>query len=226
MVVSLRRFFLCTVAFFVLPTAANAAVLNFEGFAAGTIIDNEYSGVTIRALTNSPNSPNAAVVFDTLNPTGGDDDLEAPFFAGDQAVIPGGVLILQENDNCGTLLCDVPDDDARGGTFFFEWAEPILLNTVDFFDIEEDESGAPITVELETLNGALPMFSVPGTGGDNTWARYSFGDIRDVVALTINLNGSGAIDNLRFNVPLPGVAWLFLSGLLVAMPRLRWRASA
>jgi len=224
---TLRSLAVLGASFFALSTA-QALVLDFEGFPAGTIIDDEYEGITISATTNSGGSPNVAVVFDTENPTGGDNDLAAPFRASSgsdfvESFFPGNVLILQENDNCGSLLCDVPDDDANGGTFFIQWDAPRILNSIDFFDIEANEAGAPITITLATTNGILPSFTVPETGGDNTWGRLDFGGIADVIGLTVNLNGSGAIDNINFAIPLPGVAWMFFPGLAVLAARVRRR---
>ena len=208
-------------------STAQAMVLDFEGFNLGQIIDDEYAGmgVTISGSGNTNGLP--AVVFDTANPTGGDFDLGGPFsrVSGDfvETLDPGYVLILQENDTCGTSLCDEPDDDANGGSFTFSWDSPIILNSLDFFDIEAHEAGAPITITLATTNGILPTFTVPETGGDNTWGRVNFEGISNVVSMTVNLNGSGAIDNLDFAIPLPGVAWLFFPGLAVLGTRIRRR---
>jgi len=43
--------------------------LDFNGFAAGTIMSNQYPGVTISG------KPKLPMIFDTANPTGGDTDL-------------------------------------------------------------------------------------------------------------------------------------------------------
>ena len=58
-------------------------------------------------------------------------------------------------------------------------------------------------------------YLVPGTGGDNTWGPLSFIGISGISKLEINLRGSGAIDNLSYNVvPVPAAAWLFGTALL------------
>ena len=52
--------------------------LDFNTFTAGTIIDDEYEGVTISATGGS----GKAMIFDSANPTGGDDDLGSDTLGG------------------------------------------------------------------------------------------------------------------------------------------------
>ena len=59
--------------------------LDFNAFAAGTVIDDEYEGVTISATGGS----GQAMIFDSANPTGGDHDLASDTL--------GGVLIVSED---------------------------------------------------------------------------------------------------------------------------------
>ena len=94
--------------------SANAAVIDFENFAAGTIMDTEYVmlGVVAISAVNLRGGPDLAVVFDSTNPTGGDTDLGGPFSnltLGSSS--PGNLLIIQENDNCDEFTCQVPDDE-------------------------------------------------------------------------------------------------------------------
>ena len=53
-------------------------ILDFNGFTSGTIIDNDYDGVTISAIGGSGD----AMIFDTANPTGGDRDLATTYLGG------------------------------------------------------------------------------------------------------------------------------------------------
>ncbi len=58
------------------PTATpNCETEDFEGFARGTIISNQIPGVSIYGVSNNWGAGNAAMIFDTSNPTGGDNDL-------------------------------------------------------------------------------------------------------------------------------------------------------
>ncbi len=201
---------------------ANATVLDFETFDAGTIIDNEYStlGVSIQAI-NFGAGPDVAVVFDSRNPTGGDTDLASPF---DNPVLgaasPGNLLILQENHTCDALSCDNPDDEGSrpSGQFIISFVEGVLLRSIDFFDVEGVEADPGYAIELyDDENNLIPIpFFVPDTGGDNMWGQVVF-NVVDVKRIVVNMGGSGAIDNIDFEarvVPVPAALPLFITALL------------
>jgi hypothetical protein len=215
-----------------LGSAANAVVLNFEGFSAGQIIDDEYSvaptpGVTISAV-NLSSGPNAAIIFDTNSPTGGDSDLGAPFNSDNSLLsdnfLPGNVLIIQETNDCNfiTGFCDVPDDEGsqRAGEFEFIFNNAVTLETLDFFDIESGENSGHADSEIHLYDASnseifIGSFFVPNTNGDNKWNQLDFGSVVGVKRMVIEMKGSGAIDNLVFTaVPIPATVWLFGSGLL------------
>lgn len=212
----------------VAASSASAAVLDFEGFAAGTIIDDEYSvlpppGTAVSAVNLSA-GPDVAVIFDTNMVTGGDPDLGAPFSslnpALDQNYMPGNVLIIQERTNCDQFTCSVPDDEGSrpAGEFEFIFNSAITLQSIDFFDIEFNENNNDPDSEIRLYDSAdneifVDTFYVPNTGGDNMWNQLVFGDITGVKRIVIEMNGSGAIDNLTY-VPIPAAAWLFGSALL------------
>lgn len=200
---------------------AGASVLDFENFEAGTIMDSEYSalGVTIAAV-NLGGGPDFAVVFDSDNPTGGDTDLGAPFtnpILG--AASPGNLLIIQENDNCDAFACAIPDDEGSrpAGQLIISFNEGVLLQSIDFFDVEGEESSPGSSIELyDDENVLIPAsFFVPDTGGDNMWAQVMFG-VSQVKTIVINMGGSGAIDNIAFEprvIPVPAALPLLLTAL-------------
>ena len=215
-----------------LVSAANAAVLNFEGFLAGQIIDDEYllaptPGVSISAA-NLSDGPDAAIVFDTGSPTGMDFDLGAPFtstnslFPGDFS--PGNVLIIQETNDCNfiTGFCSVPDDEGSqpAGEFEFIFNSAVTLESLDFFDIEFNENNKHTDSEIHLYDISnneifIGSFFVPNTNGDNMWDQLDFGSAAGVKRMVIEMKGSGAIDNLVYTViPVPASVWLFGSGLL------------
>ena len=210
---------------FGLSPAAQAFVLDFEGFAAGTIIDNEYAaspppGTNIMTV-NLSSGPNASVIFDTNNPTGGDPDLAAPFTSSNPSLSddyrPGNVLIIQERNNCDAFSCEIPDDEGSrpAGEIEFIFASPVTLLSIDFFDIEFNEDNNDPDSEIllfDDNDNPIATFFVPNTGGNNTWDQLSFGAVQGVKRLVIELNGSGAIDNVTY-VPVPAAAWLFGSAL-------------
>ncbi len=213
-----------------LPAAsAYGAVLDFEGFALGQIIDDEYAvapapGTSVVAV-NLSMGPNAAIIFDTGMPTGGDFDLAAPFDSMDPNLPdnydPGNVLIIQETNDCDFVagFCTVPDDENSmpAGEFEFTFGSPIILQSLDFFDIEFNENDMDPDSEILLYDSAdvlIATFFVPNTGGDNMWAQVDFGGIAGVARMVVEMNGSGAIDNLTYVVPVPAAAWLFGSALL------------
>ncbi len=222
-----------------LPSAVSAAVIDFESYSSGIIIDSEYAPQLTVSAVNTSSGPDVAVIFDTANPTGGDADLSGPFGTNDSNLSnnynPGKVLILHETNNCDVFTCDNPDDEGsrHAGTFYFDFASAITLESIDFFDIETGEStkkgwdkglkkGIKSGIRLfdEDDHEILPnTFFVPDTGGDNMWAQLLFG-VDGVKRIELNMGGSGAIDNITFTatempqVPVPAAVWLFGSGLI------------
>lgn len=207
---------------------ASAAVIDFEGYQHGQIIDNQYSGVTISA-NNIKRNFDYAVAFDSGLSSTEDSDLEAPFYsnAADRqnqvnGYNPGNILIIQENKNgCADRICNKPDDEGKraAGSFKFEFDKAITLESIDFFDVEGAET-APNRIELfDAVGGSLALgqFFVPDTGGDNLWQQVAF-NIAGVSTIIINMGGSGAIDNLTYSipseVPVPAAALLFAPALL------------
>ncbi|MEE4186063.1 MAG: thrombospondin type 3 repeat:Cna B-type [Gammaproteobacteria bacterium] len=208
-----------------IDTSASAAVIDFEGFASGRIIDDEYAPAVTISARNFSAGPDFAVIFDTDNPTGGDNDLGAPFNSLNAGLTqdyrPGNVLIIQERNNCKLTagFCTVADDEGSrpAGQIRFTFASPVILQSLDFFDIETDETNPKKSaVQLFDINDKEILagtFSVPSTGGDNLWSQLVFGNVEGVKRLKITMAGSGAIDNLTY-VPVPAAVWLFGSALI------------
>lgn len=204
---------------------ANAAVIDFEDQATGTIIDNEYAPLVNLNVINRGGGPDVGVIFDSLNPTGGDYDLGGPFDSNNPALADGfttgNVLIIHENYNCTTDKCRNPDDEGSrpAGTFYFNFESVITLESIDFFDIETAENGRTSNNVIKLFDAAENeikpgTFFTPDTGGDNMWDQLVF-DVDGVKRIELNMGGSGAIDNIRFTVvPIPPAIWLFGSGLI------------
>jgi len=98
---------------------AEALVLDFDDLAQGEIVSSQFlktQGVTISAI-NFGSGPGLAIIFDSLNPTGGDYDLAGPSWAGGNLAsantVLGKILIISENDIDSNLdgLIDFPDDE-------------------------------------------------------------------------------------------------------------------
>ncbi|MGB5592926.1 MAG: SdrD B-like domain-containing protein, partial [Crocosphaera sp.] len=167
-------------------TITTNQVIDFEGFAAGTVIDNEYAslGVTISATGGS----NQAMIFDSANPTGGDHDLETPGYGNNNTTAQGNILIISEDGDSSD-----PDDNAGGGTITFTFDNAVNVNSLSFVDIEES-GGKVFTTDADgnvtTTNIAAP--------GDNSFQTLTIND-DDVVKLEVDLVGSGSISSVDFD---------------------------
>ncbi len=125
---------------------AEAFVLDFDDLPQGDIVSLQFlktNGVTISAK-NFGNGPGLAIVFDSLNPTGGDYDLAGPPWEGGNLAsgntVLGKILIIAENDVDLDLdgLIDYPDDEGNrpAGSIFFDFENPMCSVGFDLIDVE------------------------------------------------------------------------------------------
>jgi len=169
-----------------------------------------------------------AVFFDSDNPTGGDGDLGASFTytgalpnpgTGDD---PGMFIVFQEDpDDNPTGGCTptpvvlvnppptcVPDDegDRPNGQFIFVFTSPVAILSIDVFDVETEETDPNDILFYDENGNFLGLFSddnVQTTGGDNTWTQVPLNSIR-VKTMIVEWPGSGAIDNIVYDIPVGG----------------------
>lgn len=145
-----------------MPLPAGLTMSGIGGFFNATL------GFDILADSLVTGRPDKAIIFDTANPTGDDDDLATPGpgFGNTQGLRK--ILILAEND-VDVLpsdgLVDDPDDDAFGGAMVFEWPATqvrflgatvidVDVNEVSFFEVFlSDGSGNSVIVPLVSLGG-------------------------------------------------------------------------
>jgi hypothetical protein len=115
---------------------------------------------------------------------------------------PGNVLILNEQNTCGSGPCG-PDDEGKrpAGFFKFVFSNPVDILNIDFFDIESDEANlsSPNNAIFFSIKGqaGLTRLNVPDTGGSNL-VRQEYTNLFNVESFVLNMPGSGAIDNLVF----------------------------
>ena len=216
--------------------AANAATVTFDldgsgvPIAAGDIITNQYGnlGLTISASTqDTGDDPDNAMAFDSANPTGGDNDLGAPFSSptpGAPLLNPGNILIISEDNDSSD-----PDDEADGGTIFFQFDRTVVFEDINIIDIDNNETA---TLEFFINNGIVASLVVPGSQVGNgdyiplalTLTAVNIAGIASIAdlfggpalfdELRVTFSGSGAVDDLKFaEVPVPGALILMLTGL-------------
>ncbi|MEM8718707.1 MAG: hypothetical protein AAGE84_05295 [Cyanobacteria bacterium P01_G01_bin.39] len=152
--------------------------LDFEesDLAAETVISDQFTGVTISSDGLSP------MIFDTANPTGGDSDLASDTL--------GNVLILSEDGDSSN-----PDDNATGGTFYFDWHDPINLESVSLIDVED--IGGSISAYSED-NQVLGSFDTSNLTDDGGTGSVDIG-LDDVSRMELTLVGSGAIAEISYS---------------------------
>ena len=161
----------------------NETCEDFESANAGDVISNQFDGFTVTAQKTGDLRINDAMIFDTDNPTGGDNDLAYS----DQ----GNALIISE-DNDGSD----PDDNAGGGTFTFEFDDPSTVSSLTLLDIEE----AGGTIDLFDVDGALLNSVAIPAAGDNSAQDIEI-NTDGVATMNVNLVGSGAVDDLCYIAP-------------------------
>ena len=158
---------------------------DFEGLAAGTVVDDQFEGFTVSAQRagDDETSQNDAMIFDTARPTGGDWDLGYE----DR----GNAIIISEDNHSWD-----PDDNYGGGTITFEFDEPSTVTSLDVLDIEEPGG----TIDLFDAEGTLlGQVGIPLTG-NNGAGTVELG-FDGVSTMNVNLTGSGAVDDLCFTLP-------------------------
>lgn len=218
----------------------NGQVIDDEYSALGVTIsainnDNGINGGS--GYDAGSGKPDLAVIFDSsLNPTK-DGDLEDDFNSNNPSLPdgykPGNLLIIQENDigcsGANPVACTFPDDEGTRfsnqptGTITFEFTQLIELLSIDFFDVESAENGTSNPKnKIRLFDGGgtqIGLSNTPDTG-NNLWDQVVFGPgsgvgVSGVRKIEVNFAGSGALDNVTYNVvPVPASVWLFGSALI------------
>ncbi|WP_370401600.1 tandem-95 repeat protein [Sulfitobacter sp. JB4-11] len=155
--------------------------LDFNAFAAGTVVDTEYAdeGVTISATGGS----GKAMIFDSANPTGGDNDLASDTL--------GGLLIISEDGDSSD-----PDDNWCGGTIAFDFDGPVRIKKLTFKDIEETSGEGTYVRFLDDEGNVIDeQFIGPTRDGGESTVQF---DVPGTSRFEVVFSGSGAIDNLVF----------------------------
>ena len=221
---------------------APGGLINFDDYAPGTIIDNEYigQGVTISVQRTSP-GPAVATLYDTGRTGEPDPDLQDPFDLGNLAPSgPGGnILIIPENanDRNDDGRIDTPNDegDRPAGQFTISFETPVTTFGFDLVDIDgpreygEDAgyfASFYVNGNLEARVGFgsfvdpdSPFYDPTVRFGDNSANRIDPITAREMGMpyfdrVVLNFGGSGGTDNLIFT-PVPEPSTALAMGLLL-----------
>ncbi|MCA9257062.1 MAG: PEP-CTERM sorting domain-containing protein [Phycisphaerales bacterium] len=210
------------------------------------INQNEEFGILFEILSAGPNA--GAAIFDStpgLNPA--DPDLWVGL--GNILILQnnnGGAGAMTGD------FFNTPNDEPDGiNTLIFNFFEPVTLEAIDLIDVDQngpvtvtlaDSQGrervyfVPASWTYDIAEGNLPpmakgwdtlilstLMDQPGEGGSIATASEAVGfDAADVVQMTIDIDGSGAVDNLVF-VPEPSSALMLIAGATLALRRRRQR---
>ncbi|MEO1043205.1 MAG: hypothetical protein AAFX52_13040 [Pseudomonadota bacterium] len=208
--------------------SAQAAVIDFSNFNAGDLVttmvaDGVGIDVNSRAYRPGADPTNRAMVFDSENFTGGDDDLAGPFtdVRGGADLAPGNILILSEDGDASD-----PDDNARGGWIEFVFDTPVEFQSFVAFDINEV---GKIELELFGASGSFGSVTNQFGAADNAFELMEFA-MSDVTRALFTLSGSGAIGNIAFSsnvvqTPLPTAGLVFGTALLMSFGLYRSKPS-
>lgn len=174
------------------------------GRSTGEVVADQWlsQGVTISGVTSNASDPDAVVLFDTANPTGGDSDLITPGPGIDNTVARGQVLVLADDliDADGDGLVDDPGDSSGGGTFVIDFAYDVTMETATVLDIDTAEPNC----FFEAFDGggaSLGTFPLAQVG-DNSSQTIDFGGLAGIRRLELTLCASGALAELVY-CPVP-----------------------
>lgn len=214
----------------ILAALAHALTMDFDRDARGNailkgqFIDEEYAdwGVHIRAR-NYARPFDAAIAFDSLNPTGGDGDLrtDSNRYGLNNDRERGMVMILAENikDSNKDGYVDNPDDEGSRPAGYFDFVFDMVINAGSLVMLDVDNRNEPGSVRFYR-NGSLLGQSFDFVAlGDNSiqtlgWSGFEYDKMR------INLGGSGAVAEVTAN-PIPEPVTVVLVTAAVAAVGMR-----
>jgi len=221
-----------------LPTGAIVSQVYANGGALGLVGPIEVHGT----FPANPTA-NSAVIFDSAMRTGGDSDLGTPNedFGGPGVGSAGGagepyqndrsqerILIVAENlvDANGDGLVDDPDDGTLPGMLlvldFSTIVQPLAPSGVTVHRITHIDMEAALPGEIRLYDASNLLISTTPIQqtGSNGLLTQEIGapgaGVAGVMRMEIELQGSCAVDDIEFSLPLPGARvggqlW-FLSG--------------
>ena len=154
---------------------------------------------------------NAAMIFNSNAPTGGDFDLGTPHtdFGGPGVGAGGAAGSTYQNNLALNNLLVVSEDldttdpnDLRGmGILEFDFSAvgPVIVHSLTIVDIEGKE-GPPMVRFYDASGINFNTISL-NTVGNNGVANINFGPVAGVSMMTVHFGGSGAIDNVCIETP-------------------------
>ncbi len=201
----------------------NASNTEFKGNICNTASGNDIANKQVAFDTNNNKSEDNDLEFNNTK-----NDYKSEYTAlniGDYqgSSQPNNILIIQESkdQDCSTTICDAPNDEGGqpAGFFEFNFDQLVDIVSIDFFDIEENNTNSEIytnRISFYEGNDEKSFGFVPQTG-DGSFERTAF-NVTGINRLVIRMPGSGGIDNLVFrtghaDVPAPASIAVLLLGI-------------
>ena len=140
--------------------------------------------ITVHGKRRRNASDNDLVLFDTANPTGGDEDLRNP--------TEKLVLIINENNDKS-----IPDDNRKGGFITFTFPNLVhQVNSIRLLDIEEGQGNIQARCPTRPRRRRV---SIPAKKQEQVVVVEPT-DWYNIRKVRINLRGSGAVAALNLTV--------------------------
>lgn len=152
-------------------------------------------GLNISADNKNPTHPDKAILFDSGNPTGEDDDLMTPG-PGPNNNTPLGLLMIVAEDDVDldmNGLVDDPDDEADGGIITFQFDDPVSFCDITLVDL--DDGGGS---ELRFYLSNVLVDTVPLTPGVENEVLTIGALVQQFDRMEVDFVGSGAVSNFGF----------------------------
>lgn len=170
---------------------------NGDPLQAGEELLEQYAaaGLHISADNKTPGHPDKAILFDSSNPTGEDDDLVTPGPGPNNTVAQGLLMIVAEDDVDLDMdgLVDDPDDEAGGGVITFRFDDVATFCDITLVDL--DDGGGS---ELRFYLGATLVDTVPLPSGPDNGVQTVSGLVEVFDRMEVDLVGSGAVASFGF----------------------------
>lgn len=174
-----------------LTVAGEALVIDFDtdgagnALAAGTVVDDEYASIGVTVTSSNASEP--PMIFDTANPTGGDDDLATAGYGLNNDTPLGNVLIRSEDGDSSD-----PDDSAKAGTLTFTFDEAVVIESVDILDIDYENGFVEV---FDAADNSLGKFFMADLG-DNSLQTVTV-DVAGVTRMDVFMSSSGAVAEVK-----------------------------
>lgn len=171
---------------------AGACTIDFDSDAlggillAGTFISEQWADWGVHLTSNSSNHP--LMIFDSDNPTGGDNDLQSPGYGNNNVMAQGNILILSEDGNPND-----PDDNVSGGDIILTFDQPVFIRSVGLLDIDSYNNKVKVYDANNNLVASIPVTNL----GDNSFQTIQVNQAA-VAKLVVDLSNSGAVTAVDF----------------------------